>query len=103
MFLHLDCYRKSILNEKGRVLNEIDTAIMKQTLDGQHQLPKCLYEYCVEKANSISRSERAKRFLHFILIKGSCLVSFAEVLATRTKLCIQHAQCRTCAGGKLNC
>lgn len=96
----LNCYRQSILSEKERVLNEIDTAIMKQTLDGQHQLPKCLYEYCVEKVDSISRSERAKRFLHFILIKASCLVAFAEVIATRTKLCIKHTQCRTCRGMK---
>ncbi|CAG2193245.1 unnamed protein product [Mytilus edulis] len=70
----LNCYRQSILSEKERVLNEIDTAIIKQTLDGQHELPKCLYEY------------------------WSCLVAFAEVLATRSKLCIKHTQCRTCSG-----
>lgn len=92
----LDCYRQSILNARQRVINEIDTKMIKDTLEGQTQFPKCLYEYCVNKADTVSRVERANRFLSLILVKGNLLVSFAEVLATKTKLCIGHSKCQSC-------
>lgn len=93
----LECYRYSIWQSKKEVMDEIDTQMMKTTFqDRPQQIPKFILECCIERSNITSRTDRAKLFLDFVLIKGQLLVAFAEVFTQRSKLCIKHVKCDTC-------
>lgn len=99
MYYFSECYRYSICQSKQDVMDEIDTDMISATLKGQQQVPKFIIEFCVERANTTSRADRARLFLDFILIKGELLTAFAEVLATRSNICIKCVKCKQCIEG----
>lgn len=83
-------------------MDEIDTNMISATfklVERQQQVPNFIFEFCVERANTTSRADRARLFLDFILIKGELLTAFAEVLATRSSIFIQNVKCKQCTKG----
>ncbi|VDI77053.1 Hypothetical predicted protein, partial [Mytilus galloprovincialis] len=96
----IECYRKTLLTFSQSVEDEIDTKIMINTLKGENDVPDLLTNVCIDKANSISRGDRAKLFLQYILTNENILMRFAAVFATMCKMVLTHTSCLYCSKDK---
>lgn len=96
-FFFLECYRRSLLTLYQEVEDEIDTEIMKKTLKGENDVPDLLTNVCLHKTRNLSRADRAKIFLQYILTNSNVLLRFVDVFATMSKVVLTHTPCVYCA------
>ncbi|CAC5384320.1 unnamed protein product [Mytilus coruscus] len=96
----VECYRKTLLTFFQNVEDEIDTKIMEKTLIGENDVPDLLTNVCIHKAENISRGDRAKLFLQYILTNENILMRFAAVFATMSKVVLTHTSCVYCSKDK---
>ncbi|XP_076073319.1 uncharacterized protein LOC143044944 [Mytilus galloprovincialis] len=97
----IECYRTTLLTYFQNVEDEIDTKIMEKTLKGENDVPDLLTNVCIDKADHISRGDRAKLFLQYILTNENILMRFAAVFATMSKIVLTHKSCVYCSKDKI--
>ncbi|XP_052068681.1 uncharacterized protein LOC127707954 [Mytilus californianus] len=96
----IECYRKTLLTFFQIVEDEIDSKIMENTLKGENDVPDLMTNVCIQKAENISRGDRAKLFLQYILTNENILMRFAAVFATTSKIVLTHTSCVYCSKDK---
>ncbi|CAG2192878.1 unnamed protein product [Mytilus edulis] len=97
----IECYRTTLLTYFQNVEDEIDTKIMENTLKGENDVPDLLTNVCIYKAEHVSRGDRAKLFLQYILTNENILMRFAAVFATMSKIVLTHKSCVYCSKDKI--
>lgn len=97
-----ECYRQTIIGDFKNVADEIDTDLMEETFARKSYIPKVVLENCISSKGKLPRLERAKYFLEYVLLKGEVLVSFADVLSSRSKIVLNFTPCEIHGGESLN-